>query len=183
MNEPTDQPAPRFLTCRCQHCDGHIEFDASGFQEGDTATVKCSDCLFDTKIIVPVSTPESQQEKKPSSQSFRRFLHSVNWVQTLLTSRFERVVFAIIRVFAMFLAALLVLALIGATINYLRGFPDQNKEPDANQVGFWEHIFQSHAWQNFGIYALAVFFILFVLTIINFVLLLLAIERNTRQKD
>jgi ABC-type multidrug transport system permease subunit len=77
----------------------------------------------------------------------------------------------------------MMLALITATINYLRGFPNRNKEPDANQASFWEHIFQSHSWQNFGIYALAVIFILFVLIIISFVLVLLAIERNTRRKD
>jgi 4-amino-4-deoxy-L-arabinose transferase-like glycosyltransferase len=92
-------------------------------------------------------------------------------------------VFALIRLFALFWAALMVLALIMATINYLRGFPDRDKEPDANQVNFWQNIFQSHAWQNFGIYALAVLFILFILTMISFVLLLLAIERNTRKKD
>ena len=71
------------------------------------------------------------------------------------------------------------LALITATINYLRGFPDRNKEPDANQASFWEHIFQSHSWQNFGIYALAVIFILFVLTIISFVLRACAVGNRT----
>jgi ribosomal protein S27E len=52
-----DQPTPRFVSCRCQHCDAHIEFDASKYQEGDTATVKCPDCQMDTEIFIPQSTP------------------------------------------------------------------------------------------------------------------------------
>jgi hypothetical protein len=59
MNTPPDQP-PRFVSCRCQHCDAHIEFDANGFQEGDTATVKCPDCLAETAIIVPPISPAEQ---------------------------------------------------------------------------------------------------------------------------
>jgi len=29
-NEPV-----RFVTCRCQHCNGGIEFDAAGFAKGE----------------------------------------------------------------------------------------------------------------------------------------------------
>ncbi len=47
----------KMVTCRCQHCDCHIQFDAGGFQEGDTATVKCPDCQMDTEIFIPQSTP------------------------------------------------------------------------------------------------------------------------------
>ena len=100
-----------------------------------------------------------------------------------MTSRFERILFVVIRLFALFWAALMVLAFITATINYLRGFPDSNKQSDANTTAFVDKIFQSKAWQHFGIYALAVFLILSVLTVISVVLLLLAIERNTRQKN
>ena len=189
MSNPPNKP--RFVTCRCQTCDGNIEFDASDFAKGETRTINCPHCQMDTKIYVPVSTPESQLEKKPLLPSFRRFFHSANWVQMLLTaavrrglitSRFERTVFATIRLFAMFWAALMGLALITATINYLRGFPTRN-EPDENTKTFVDNMIQSKAWQNFGLYMLAVFFILLVLTMISVVLVLLAIERNTRKKE
>lgn len=170
MNEPT----PKLVTCRCQHCDTHIEFDASGFDEGETASVNCPNCQMDTVIYVPVSPPQNPPDTKPLRSSFTRIFR---------LSNFERTVFTLIRMFALFWAALMVLALITATINYLRGFPDRDKAPDPNQVSFWQNIFQSHAWQNFGIYALAVLLILFALTMVSFVLLLLAIERNTRNKD
>lgn len=47
----------KLVTCRCQHCDAHIEFDAGGFNEGDTASVKCPDCQMDTEIFIPQSIP------------------------------------------------------------------------------------------------------------------------------
>lgn len=53
MNTPTDQPAPRFVTCRCQNCDGAIEFDASGFMEGDTASANCPHCQVETTLFIP----------------------------------------------------------------------------------------------------------------------------------
>ena len=59
---------PCFVTCRCQLCDAHIEFDASGFQEGDAVTVNCPDCKRDTSVFVPASAPESQPEEKSTAQ-------------------------------------------------------------------------------------------------------------------
>jgi hypothetical protein len=47
----------KLVTCRCQHCDAHIEFDASGFNEGDAVSVKCPDCQKDTEIFIPQSIP------------------------------------------------------------------------------------------------------------------------------
>lgn len=75
------------------------------------------------------------------------------------------------------------LGILTATINFLRGFPDRdsNKEPDADTMNRVHHIITSSAWQNFGIYLLALFIFLMMLTVISFVLLLLAVERNTRK--
>jgi hypothetical protein len=183
MSNPPNEP-PRFVTCRCQNCSKGIEFDAS--HAG--ATVACPHCELETMLFIPeipmgISVEKKKRNPFATFKIIFRFWRETKWLQVFATSRFERVVFTIIRVFALFWAALMVLALITATVNYLRGFPDRNKEPDANQTSFWEHISQSSAWQNFGIYMIAIFFILFILTIISFVLLLLAIERNTRRKD
>ena len=43
----------RFVVCRCQHCDGGIEFDANGFEKGETRTADCPHCNLETIIFVP----------------------------------------------------------------------------------------------------------------------------------
>ena len=60
MNQPDAQTAPNYVTCHCQHCDGGIEFDASGFEEGETRTVECPHCHVETIIFVP-----EQEEIRP----------------------------------------------------------------------------------------------------------------------
>lgn len=86
MNTPPNQP-PCFVSCRCQHCDGHIEFDASGFAKGETRNVECPHCQQDTNISVPDSMPKKQPENKTLLLSFIQFFRKVDWVQTLLTGR------------------------------------------------------------------------------------------------
>jgi hypothetical protein len=48
MSNPPNEP-PRFVTCRCQHCNDGIEFDAS--HAGETAA--CPYCGQETKLFVP----------------------------------------------------------------------------------------------------------------------------------
>jgi len=45
-----------FVTCRCQNCDKGIEFDARGFQAGETRTTDCPHCKMETILFVPQST-------------------------------------------------------------------------------------------------------------------------------
>jgi hypothetical protein len=54
MNNSPNNPA-RFVTCPCQHCNGQIEFDASGFEKGETCNIECPHCRLETVIFVPVS--------------------------------------------------------------------------------------------------------------------------------
>jgi hypothetical protein len=81
-----------YVTCPCQHCSGHIEFDSFGFQKGETRTVECPFCKLETMVFLPVQSiapkqttiAASRQEPyppatKPSSgqiESFRRKLTS-----------------------------------------------------------------------------------------------------------
>lgn len=51
--------SPPFVTCSCQHCNGHIEFDASDFAEGETRTFECPHCKLETLIFVPVARKPS----------------------------------------------------------------------------------------------------------------------------
>lgn len=41
---------PTYVTCHCQHCDGHIEFDASDLAAGETRTVECPHCGKETDL-------------------------------------------------------------------------------------------------------------------------------------
>lgn len=52
MDTPANQS--KFVVCRCQNCDGHIEFDGSDFQKGETRSVECPFCKLETKIFLPV---------------------------------------------------------------------------------------------------------------------------------
>ena len=68
----TSANQPRFVTCRCQHCNGHIEFDANGFREGETASFKCPHCQMDTVCIVPpiASSPNPPPKLTPTQDNF-----------------------------------------------------------------------------------------------------------------
>jgi Holliday junction DNA helicase RuvB len=52
MAERPKPTTPRFVICRCHHCDGGIEFDASDFQAGETRPVECPHCHKETIISV-----------------------------------------------------------------------------------------------------------------------------------
>lgn len=54
MNEQISPPAPHYVICRCQHCDGNIEFDAGQIEKGETRTVECPHCHLETIIFVPL---------------------------------------------------------------------------------------------------------------------------------
>lgn len=49
MNEQIN--SPNYVVCRCQHCDGHIEFDANEFAE-ENSVVPCPHCQLETTIFV-----------------------------------------------------------------------------------------------------------------------------------
>jgi hypothetical protein len=48
---------PRFVTCRCQHCDNGIEFDASGFNEMENCSLICPHCQTETAVTIPPRPP------------------------------------------------------------------------------------------------------------------------------
>lgn len=66
-NPPVEQPKALYVTCRCQHCDGHIEFDANKFSE-ESSIVPCPHCGAETKL----SLPEQNAPPILSSQPSRR---------------------------------------------------------------------------------------------------------------
>jgi putative phage-type endonuclease len=62
----TEQKPPRYVTCRCQNCDGHIEFDANELVE-ENIVVPCPHCGLETKIFIPDSQPEKVSTDMSSS--------------------------------------------------------------------------------------------------------------------
>jgi len=52
---------PSFVTCCCQHCAGHIQFDASHAGE----SVACPHCESETRLFVPRSQTPQQVFTKP----------------------------------------------------------------------------------------------------------------------
>jgi hypothetical protein len=57
VNPATDQPEPNLVVCRCHYCEGDIEFDASGFNEGDNCTLTCPHCQTETTVTIPPPAP------------------------------------------------------------------------------------------------------------------------------
>jgi hypothetical protein len=49
MDKTNDQLPPRYVTCRCQHCENGIEFDANQFAE-ENSIVSCPHCGVDTRL-------------------------------------------------------------------------------------------------------------------------------------
>jgi hypothetical protein len=72
MNAPIDQPAqpaPNFVTCHCQHCDGGIEFDANELT-AENSTFPCPHCGLQTQLSMPKaaeSLPPPSAEEIPVS--------------------------------------------------------------------------------------------------------------------
>ena len=54
MNKPINPPTPRYVTCRCQHCDGNIEFDANELV-GENSVVPCPHCGQPIQLRKPLS--------------------------------------------------------------------------------------------------------------------------------
>jgi len=67
MNESDAQRSGKYVTCKCQHCNDHIEFDASDFNKGETRTVECPHCHLETIIFVPPS--QNPPPIPPTSQT------------------------------------------------------------------------------------------------------------------
>jgi hypothetical protein len=53
-------PEPVYAKCRCQHCDGLTEFDATGAGQ----TVPCPHCGLDTILFIPPPPPPPAPAKE-----------------------------------------------------------------------------------------------------------------------
>jgi hypothetical protein len=92
-DEPIDQPI--LVICRCNLCDGGIEFDAQDFQSGETRFVECPHCKMETILFVP----PDETSKLPILQPFLThekaadFLYSITDAQkTVDLDRFYTII-------------------------------------------------------------------------------------------
>jgi hypothetical protein len=63
MNQTGQQTT--YVTCRCQNCNGGIEFDASFFRKGETRAAECPHCKMETLLFVPQPTAVAENKSKP----------------------------------------------------------------------------------------------------------------------
>jgi hypothetical protein len=59
----------RLVTCRCQICNGAIEFDANELQGMESATVDCPHCHMETIIFAPRTPPARPVQTNPAAQA------------------------------------------------------------------------------------------------------------------
>jgi hypothetical protein len=58
------EPLANYVTCRCQHCDTGIEFNAAELAE-ENSIISCPHCGLETKLFIP-QTPLSQPSAAPT---------------------------------------------------------------------------------------------------------------------
>lgn len=59
-----EKRSAQYVICHCQHCDGGIEFDAGGFEQGETRTVECPHCKAETELSIPAADNLDQEKIK-----------------------------------------------------------------------------------------------------------------------
>jgi hypothetical protein len=75
----------QYVTCRCQNCNGGIEFDASGYSKGETRSAECPHCKMETLLFIPQPTPivNSSTKSSNSQKTYSNQTAVVLWTITL----------------------------------------------------------------------------------------------------
>ena len=107
MSHPDDRN--NYITCNCQHCSGHIKFEANQLRIGETRRIECPHCHLETIIFHP------QKSGKDLSS-----------VSKNMSSKIELFLFELTRFPAVFAAILILVALIVTAILSIRSLtPDK----------------------------------------------------------
>jgi hypothetical protein len=88
----SDTPTkPRLVTCRCHYCDGDLEFDASGYNAGDSCTLTCPHCQTETTVIIPPPAPPTIEEIEKAKQDRLEqiTIQKIIQIKTMLRARLE----------------------------------------------------------------------------------------------
>jgi hypothetical protein len=87
---------PRLVKCRCHYCEGDIEFDAKGFNEGDNCTLTCPHCQTETTatippLVIPPPVPPTIEEIEKAKQAEleKLTIQKIVQVKSMLRARLE----------------------------------------------------------------------------------------------
>jgi hypothetical protein len=93
----SDKPTPsRLVKCRCHYCEGEIEFDASGLNEGENCTLTCPHCQTETTatippLVIPPPVPPTIEEIEKAKQAEleKLTIQKIVQVKSMLRARLE----------------------------------------------------------------------------------------------
>jgi hypothetical protein len=106
MEPPNEQP--NYVTCSCQHCNGHIKFGADQLRKGETRRIECPHCHLETIIFHPhTDGKDSPSAEKINPARGEARSHNPKGIQPNSTKT-ELFVFGIVR-FGILTSAMLVL--------------------------------------------------------------------------
>lgn len=89
-----------YITCTCQHCNGHIKFEANQLRPGETRRIECPHCHLETIIFHPQkSDKDSSPAPKNKSSKIELFLFEL--------TRFPAVIIAVLVLAALMVTAYL----------------------------------------------------------------------------
>jgi len=81
MSQPDD--IPNYITCLCQHCGGHIKFDANQLRQDETKRIECPHCHLQTIIFAPQKSDEDSHPVKNKSPKPELVLFEITRIFTL----------------------------------------------------------------------------------------------------
>ena len=107
MSQPDN--SPNYITCSCQHCNGHIKFDANHLRSGESRRVECPHCHLETIIF---NKPSYSNDASPAGSSktisIEKFKSSKIELFLFELTRFPTVVGAILVLVAFIIATILI---------------------------------------------------------------------------
>lgn len=84
MSQPNNDP--EYITHSCQHCGGHIKFDARQLRSGETRRVDCPHCHLETIIFLPHKKEKDTPTAKQKSSRIELFLFELTRFPTVIVA-------------------------------------------------------------------------------------------------
>jgi hypothetical protein len=164
------------VKCPCRNCKALIEFDANQLGVSGHQTAKCPHCHQDTVLFVPEAVT---RKGRPVLEPIERTQISIPNL-----AEFEQMIFWITRKFAVFWAGVVLLATGLFIIGFIIGLFSSDKTAGGGSPQGMVLLIATHPKIAYCLeFFVVISFLLAILTCISTVLVLFAIERNTRQKS
>jgi len=74
---PKNEPHDDYFKCSCQHCNGHIAFDAKSYKVGERNKAECPHCGMETVLFIPsanerITAPKQGTTTKSVSNAIQK---------------------------------------------------------------------------------------------------------------